>query len=142
MSYSRDIRIYPGRDERAANNGFTCAELMFVLTDQDAPGAATFALRTNWLPHSMEQGAIRPSASLRPMDLVYHFAVPTMTVAQDKRDICPYLDGPCHSITDRKAMPILLALLQAEGSDGVWPTLQKLFEIEARIQRPRIRGGT
>jgi hypothetical protein len=138
--YERDIKIYPGKDDRPTGNGWSCAELLFLLTDTVEPGAATFAIRTDWPPANMV-GGVRPLNTLTPIDLIYHFALPTMTATQDHRDICPYVNGPCYSVTDRKSGPVLLALLQTDGSDGVWPSLEKLFEIEARIQRPRIKGS-
>jgi hypothetical protein len=139
--YNQEIKIYPGRDDRAAGNGWSCAELLFLLTDTVEPGAATFALRTDWLPPNMTGGMIRPLNTLSIIDLIYHFPVPTMTATQDKRDICPYVGGQCFSVTDRKSGPLLLALLQTDGTAGVWPMLEQLFEIEARIQRPRMKGG-
>jgi hypothetical protein len=142
QTYDHEIQVHPGRDDRAAGNGWSCAELLFILHDLSQPGAATFAVRTNWLPATMERGVIRPSASLTPIDLIFHFAVPTMTATQDKRDICPYIGGVCHSITDRKNGQFLVGVLQAEGSAAVWREIEKLFEQEARIQRPRIRGGS
>lgn len=140
--FDHDIQIHPGKDERAAGNGWSCAELLFILEDtNDLPGAATFAIRTNWLPGAMESGVIRPSASLTPIDLIYHFAVPTMTADQDKHDICPYIGGVCFSVTDRRNPPVLIKLLQTDGSKALWSELERLFEQEARIQRPRLKGG-
>lgn len=139
---NREIQIHPGRDDRPSGQGFKCAELLFILKDLHAPGAATLAIRTNWLPANMEHGVIRPITSLQTIDLIFHFPTPTLTVQQDKRELCPYLNTTCHSINDRKAGPILIAMLQAEGSEAVWQFLEKLYIQEARINRAINTGGS
>lgn len=139
MSFDHTIEIHPGRDERTEGKGFSCAELLFVLSEDDADGAMTFAVRTNWLPINMERGVIRPSVSLMPIDVTYHFPMPTLTSSQDKHDICPYLGGPCHSITDHKIGHDLIGLLQAEGTTGIWPRMERMYTQEARINRPQRR---
>lgn len=142
VGFERTTEIHAGRDQRPAGQGFSCAELLFILNDLAKPGAATLAMRTNWLPANMEHGFIRPSASLAFMDLTFHFPVPTLTAEQDKRDICPYIGGVCHSVTDRRNGPLLVNLLQASGSAAVWQQLEKLFTEEARINRPILKGDT
>lgn len=139
MSFEHTVEVHAGRDDRTDGKGFSCAELLFILSEETADGAMTFAVRTNWLPIGMERGVIRPSVSLMPMDVTYHFPMPTLTAAQDKHDICPYLGGPCHSVTDHKIGHDLIGVLQGGGTAGLWPRLEQLYTQEARINRPQRR---
>lgn len=132
---TREIQIHPGKDDRATSQGFHCAELLFILRDKDS--AATFACLTDWLPAGMVSGIVRPSTYIRPLDLVFHFPDQTLTAEQDKHNACPYLEGACHSIIDRKNGERLVSVLLGEGSPGVWRELEKLFNEEAQINRPR-----
>jgi hypothetical protein len=132
---TQEIQIHPGKDDRATNNGFHCAELLFILRDNDS--AVTFACLTDWLPAGMVSGIVRPSTYIKPLDLTFHFPSRTLTAEQSQRDACPYMEGACHSIVDRKNGDRLVSVLLAEGSAGVWRELSKLFTEEARINRPR-----
>lgn len=132
---TRSIEIHPGRDKRSVGLGFECAELLFILRDGDA--AATFAIRTNWLPSSMLGGFIRPNPAPKALDLIFHFPDPTLTAAQERRETCLYITKPCHSITDRRHGERLVNVLLDEGSSGLWREFDKLFTEEIRINRPR-----
>lgn len=131
----RSIELYPGKDERDAGKGFHCAELLFILRDDDS--VATFAVRTNWLPADMRPGFIRPDPQPRALDLTFHFPQPTLTATQERRETCLYLAMPCHSIFDRKHGESLLNALLTGGSNSLWMMFEKLFTEEIRINNPR-----
>jgi hypothetical protein len=133
----RDIQIFPGQDQRASNNGFSCAELLFHYGDPTA--AVTFAVRTDWLPITMHHTTIRPDRTIRPLDLIYHFNNPTLTARQSHMERCSYIEGECYAVYDKQHLERLVDVLLAEGSEGVWRELEILFRQEARINRPVIR---